>query len=92
MECYVNKFCDFLESIKAVNPIFVEAVQNAYNLLHEGVATEEALDEADIKLNQNTEEKLNEDAPLVNELESDEIEEAENMEASAVNAILDELL
>jgi hypothetical protein len=88
----MNKFYNFLESIKEANPALIEGVQKAYNILHEGLATDEALDEADMRLEHNTEEKLGGDAPLVDEFDLDEAGEPESMDVGEVETMLDELL
>lgn len=54
----MKQFYDFLDSISKVNPTLVEGVKKAHQIIYEGLGTEEALDEADMKLEQNTEAEM----------------------------------
>jgi len=65
----MKKFYDFLDSIKHVNPTLIEGVTDAHKIIVEGLQTEEALDDADMKLEQNTEEKISESEPMVDDLD-----------------------
>ncbi len=74
----MKEFTAFLESIKEINPTLIEGIKEAYTAVHEGLATEEALDEADMKLEQNTEEKIAEtqeisDVPMENNSSDEDI-------------------
>ena len=61
----MKKFYNFLESIKSYDSNLIESIQNAHKIIFEGLETEEALDSADMALEQNTEEKISENAPIV---------------------------
>lgn len=71
----MNKFYNFLESIENHDEKLVGSIKEAYKLIFEGLATEEALDDADMKLEVNTEEKETEDAPLMSDDELLDISE-----------------
>lgn len=61
----MKKFYNFLESIKSYDSNLIESIQNAHKIIFEGLETEEALDSADMALEQNTEEKIAENAPII---------------------------
>lgn len=71
----MTKFYSFLESIQNHDEKLVGSVKEAYKLIFEGLGTEEALDDADMKLEQNTEEKDAESASLMTEDELKDISE-----------------
>ena len=64
----MNKFYNFLESIENHDENLVGSIKEAYKLIFEGLSTEEAVNDAYMKLEVNTEEKETEKSP-----ESDEI-------------------
>lgn len=61
----MKKFYNFLESVKSHDPRLIEGIRAAYDLIFEGLSTDEALDSADMALEQNTEEKIAENAPII---------------------------
>lgn len=61
----MKQFYDFLDSIKQVDPVLVEGIKKAHKVIYEDLATEEVLDDAEMKLSQNTEEKIAETLPPV---------------------------
>jgi len=51
----MKQFYDFLDSINEVNPTLVEGVKQAHKIIYEGLGTEMAVDEADMKLEEKSE-------------------------------------
>ena len=65
----MKQFYDFLDSIKHANPTLIEGIIGAYKIITEGLQTDEVLADADMKLEQNTEDKIAEDEPMVDDME-----------------------